>query len=391
MDFEVVVIGAGAAGSSLALLLAKGGIEVCLIDKGSSEIKEKIFEGRTAALNLASENILDELGVRGGMKDFLTPFKNIYVWDSEGTSSLEFASKEIGQPKLGDVVPNNAMLASIFSLLPHQKNLKFLSGETLESLDPKEESITVSTKEGKRITCKLVVGADGGLSSVRKLSSINIRTWSYEQKALIANLKAEKPHNNTAYQVFTKKGPIALLPMQKEDEEMLSLVWSADLDYAETLLNLDEPSFLNELERKTESVLGKFSIDGKLTSYPLHQLHAKDYYSKRVALVGDAAHSMHPLAGQGLNLGFGDVKYLSQSILRARRNGDDLGSKKLLSDYSKKRKVINLRMMGLMEVFKHGFGTTNPWMRLGRNMIFNLTGKATGVRKKFIKEAAGIT
>ena len=110
-----------------------------------------------------------------------------------------------------------------------------------------------------------------------------------------------------------------------------------------------------------------------------------------MALVGDAAHSMHPLAGQGLNLGFGDVKYLSQSILRARRNGDDLGSNKLLSDYSKKRKVINLRMMGLMEVFKHGFGTTNPWLRLGRNMIFNLTGKATGVRKKFIKEAAGIT
>jgi len=390
MDFEVVVIGAGVAGSSLALSLAKEGVAVCLIDKGTPEIKEDISGGRTAALNLASQNILEKLGVKRGIQNYLTPFKNIYVWDSEGTSSLEFSSDEIGQPKLGDVVTNNAILSSIFLLLPNHKNLRFLSGDRLKTLDPQEESIKVCTEGGENISCKLVVGADGGLSSVRELSSINIRTWSYDQKALIANLKAEKSHNNTAYQVFTKNGPIALLPMQKDNEESLSLVWSADIDYAERLLDLDIPSFLNELERKTESVLGKLSMDGEMSSYPLHQLHAKDYYAQRVVLIGDAAHSMHPLAGQGLNLGLGDVEELASRILRSRRHGEDVGNDKMLSDYSKARKSINLRMMGFMEVFKKGFGSTNPWVRLGRNMAFGATQKAPELRKRFIKEAAGI-
>ena len=390
MDFEVVVIGAGVVGSSLALSLAKEGVDVCLIDKGTPEIKEDISRGRTAALNLASQNILEKLGVKRGIQNYLTPFKNIYVWDSEGTSSLEFSSDEIGQPKLGDVVTNNAILSSIFLLLPNHKNLRFLSGDRLKTLDPQEESIKVCTEGGENISCKLVVGADGGLSSVRELSSINIRTWSYDQKALIANLKAEKSHSNTAYQVFTKNGPIALLPMQKDNEESLSLVWSADIDYAERLLDLDIPSFLNELERKTESVLGKLSLDGEMSSYPLHQLHAKDYYAQRVVLIGDAAHSMHPLAGQGLNLGLGDVEELASRILRSRRHGEDVGNDKMLSDYSKARKSINLRMMGFMEVFKKGFGSTNPWVRLGRNMAFGATQKAPELRKRFIKEAAGI-
>lgn len=390
MDFEVVVIGAGVAGSSLALSLAKEGVAVCLIDKGTPEIKEDISGGRTAALNLASQNILEKLGVKRGIQNYLTPFKNIYVWDSEGTSSLEFSSDEIGQPKLGDVVTNNAILSSIFLLLPNHKNLRFLSGDRLKTLDPQEESIRVCTEGGENISCKLVVGADGGLSSVRELSSINIRTWSYDQKALIANLKAEKSHSNTAYQVFTKNGPIALLPMQKDDEESLSLVWSADIDYAERLLDLDIPSFLNELERKTESVLGKLSLDGEMSSYPLHQLHAKDYYAQRVVLIGDAAHSMHPLAGQGLNLGLGDVEELASRILSSRRHAEDVGNDKMLSDYSKARKSINLRMMGFMEVFKKGFGSTNPWVRLGRNMAFGATQKAPELRKRFIKEAAGI-
>ena len=390
MDFEVVVIGAGVVGSSLALSLAKEGVDVCLIDKGTPEIKEDISRGRTAALNLASQNILEKLGVKRGIQNYLTPFKNIYVWDSDGTSSLEFSSDEIGQPKLGDVVTNNAILSSIFLLLPNHKNLRFLSGDRLKTLDPQEESIKVCTEGGENISCKLVVGADGGLSSVRELSSINIRTWSYDQKALIANLKAEKSHSNTAYQVFTKNGPIALLPMQKDDEESLSLVWSADIDYAERLLDLDIPSFLNELERKTESVLGKLSLDGEMSSYPLHQLHAKDYYAQRVVLIGDAAHSMHPLAGQGLNLGLGDVEELANRILSSRRHGEDVGNDKMLNDYSKARKSINLRMMGFMEVFKKGFGSTNPWVRLGRNMAFGATQKAPELRKRFIKEAAGI-
>ena len=149
MDFEVVIIGAGVAGSSLALALAKEGMDICLIDKGAPEIKGDIYKGRTAALNLASLDILEELGVRKGIQNYLTPFKNIYVWDSEGTSSLEFSSDEIGQPKLGDVVTNNAILSGILSLFPNHKNLRFLSRDSLKTLDPQEESIKIRTEEAR--------------------------------------------------------------------------------------------------------------------------------------------------------------------------------------------------------------------------------------------------
>ncbi len=157
MDFEVVIIGAGVAGSSLALALAKEGMDICLIDKGVPEIEGDIYKGRTAALNLASLDILEELGVRKGIQNYLTPFKNIYVWDSEGTSSLEFSSDEIGQPKLGDVVTNNAILSGIFSLRPNHKNLRFLSGDSLKTLDPQEESMKVCTEGGEIISCQLLV------------------------------------------------------------------------------------------------------------------------------------------------------------------------------------------------------------------------------------------
>ena len=170
MDSEVVIIGAGVAGSSLALALAKEGMDVCLIDKGAPEIKGDIYKGRTTALNLASLDILEGLGVRKDIQNYLTPFKNIYVWDSEGTSSLDFSSDEIGQPKLGDVVTNNAILTGILALLADHKNLRFLSKDSLKTLDPQKESIKVCTEGGESISCKLVVGADGGLSSVRELS-----------------------------------------------------------------------------------------------------------------------------------------------------------------------------------------------------------------------------
>ncbi len=390
MDTEVVIVGAGVSGMSLALSLAKEGVEVCLIDKSQPDTSKDFYTGKTAALNLASQKILEDLGVWDAIKEFSSDFKNIYVWDHEGTSSVEFCCDEVGRNKLGAVVPNKAILAGILSQLSNYSNLQFLTGENLSDLHTKDDTIVLTTASGKTISSRLVVGADGGLSSVRSMSSIKIRTWSYEQKAIVGTLKSTKPHNNTAYQVFTKEGPVALLPLQKNGKEMLSLVWSADTSYADSILDLKTDDFLKELEIKTESVLGELSLEGELSSFPLHQLHARNYFGDRVVLVGDAAHSIHPLAGQGLNLGLGDVKQLSDGILRARRYGEDVGSKKILFTYSKSRKKVNLRMMGLMEVFKKGFGTSNPWMKLGRNIIFDVTKRSSEVRKRFIKEAAGI-
>ena len=229
------------------------------------------------------------------------------------------------------------------------------------------------------------------MSSIRSLSSIPIRTWSYEQTAIVTLLETEIPINKTAFQIFTSTGPIAILPVMVAGEDLASLIWSADKTYADKLLSLDPSEFLKELKLKTESKLGSFKIREEISSFPLHQLHAKEYFSNRAVLVGDSAHTIHPLAGQGLNLGLSDVIDLSERILLLRREGNDIADETMLKAYSDSRKKVNLRMTATMEAFKRGFGSKNPWIKLARNLAFDATNKSKFIKERFIKEAAGIT
>ena len=176
-----------------------------------------------------------------------------------------------------------------------------------------------------------------------------------------------------------------------EGEDLASLIWSADKVYAEKLLTLEDSEFLEELRLKTEGKLGNFKVREAISSFPLHQLHAKEYFADRTVLVGDSAHTIHPLAGQGLNLGLSDVIDLSERILSLRREGRDIADEKMLKAYSDSREKKNLRMAALMEGFKRGFGSKNPWVKLGRNVAFSVANETTFLKKKFIKEAAGIT
>ena len=170
----------------------------------------------------------------------------------------------------------------------------------------------------------------------------------------------------------------------------ISLVWSAETDYAEKLQKLTQKEFVIELEEKTEQILGKIDLKTDIRSFPLNQLHAKNYFSERVALVGDSAHSFHPLAGQGLNIGLSDVTSLSAVLIKARRSGLDIGSKRTLKDYERSRKIPNLTMAAMMELFKERFETSDPWVKLARNFAFNMATKSSALKKRVIKEAAGI-
>ena len=207
----------------------------------------------------------------------------------------------------------------------------------------------------------------------------------------MAALKTEKPHDHTAWQVFTPTGPIALLPFDSLEGANISLVWSAELNYSSKLSNLSKKEFIKELEEKTELILGKIELKTDISSFPLNQLHSKNYVAERVALVGDAAHSFHPLAGQGLNLGLSDVSSLASKLIKARRSGVDIGSDKILEDYERSRKIPNLTMAAMMELFKQGFETSDPWIKLARNLAFKTASESQILKKTLIKEAAGIT
>ena len=393
MKYEAIIVGGGVAGASLALLLGQAGMRICLLDKGfPSRVQQTdLFKGKTASLNLASIELFKKLGIWEKVDQHSKEFTNIEVWDSEGSSAITFNAQDISESKLGKVAHNNNIVSSLFDLLQRLPDVDLLENETVLSINNGEELIEIKTDSGLNLTANLVVGSDGSMSSIRSLSSIPIRTWSYEQTAIVSLLESEIPINKTAYQIFTSTGPIALLPVTVEGENLASLIWSADKVYAEKLLSLRDSEFLEELKLKTEGKLGHFKIRESISSFPLHQLHAKEYFSERTVLVGDSAHTIHPLAGQGLNLGLSDVIDLSERILSLRREGRDIAEEQMLKAYSDSREKVNIRMVALMEAFKRGFGSKNPWIKLGRSLVFNVTNETKFLKKKFIKEAAGIT
>jgi len=393
VKYEAIIVGGGVVGASLALLLGQAGMRICLLDKGSpSKVQQTdLFKGKTASLNLASIELFKKLGIWEKVDQYSKEFTNIEVWDSEGSSAITFSAQDISETKLGKVAHNNNILSSIFDLLRKLPNVDILEKESVLSINNSTESIEIKTDSGLDLMANLVVGSDGSMSSIRSLSSIPIRTWSYEQTAIVSLLESEIPINKTAYQIFTSTGPIALLPVTVEGENLASLIWSADKVYAEKLLTLKDSEFLEELKLKTEGKLGYFKIREAISSFPLHQLHAKEYFSERTVLVGDSAHTIHPLAGQGLNLGLSDVIDLSERILSLRREGSDIADEQMLKAYSDSREKINLRMTALMEAFKRGFASKNPWVKLGRNLAFSVANETKFLKKKFIKEAAGIT
>ena len=393
MKYEAIIVGGGVVGASLALLLGQAGMRICLLDKGSPPRVQQteLLKGKTASLNLASIELFKKLGIWEKVDQHSKEFTNIEVWDSEGSSTITFNAQDISESKLGKVAHNNNIVSSLFDLLQKLPAVDILENETVLSINNSEELIEIKTDSALNLKANLVVGSDGSMSSIRSLSSIPIRTWSYEQTAIVSLLESEIPINKTAYQIFTSTGPIALLPVTVEGENLASLIWSADKVYAEKLLSLRDSEFLEELKLKTEGKLGHFKIRESISSFPLHQLHAKEYFSERTVLVGDSAHTIHPLAGQGLNLGLSDVIDLSERILSLRREGRDIAEEQMLKAYSDSREKVNLRMVALMEAFKRGFGSTNPWVKLGRNLAFSVANETKFLKKKFIKEAAGIT
>ena len=393
MDSEITVVGAGVVGSSLACLLSKQGIKVTLLDRGSplSISKSSILQDRTLALNLSSIDLFKELSIWSELKKRSTPLKRMFVWDSEGSSPLEFVAEEIKKKELGCIISNNTILKSLCKHIQDSPEITLRQQTELSGIDLNEKDASVYFEGGERINSKLIIGADGINSTLRKKAKIKTRTWSYDQRAFVAGLKTEKFHDYTAWQVFTPKGPIAFLPFDLIEGSNISLVWSAEIEYAEKLQKLSQKEFIKELEDKTEQILGRIDLKTDIRSFPLNQLHAKNYFSERMVLVGDSAHSFHPLAGQGLNIGLSDVTSLCEVLIRARRKGLDIGSERTLKDYERSRKIPNLTMAAMMELFKEGFETSDPWIKLARNFAFNMATKSNTLKKRVIKEAAGIT
>jgi 2-polyprenylphenol 6-hydroxylase len=318
----------------------------------------------------------------------VSPFRDMRVWDAAGFGSIHFDSADIGEPLLGWIIENRVIQHALLERARQFPTVDLLCPTALETAHPLEEGgWRVGLNDGREFTTRLLVGADGAQSKVRQLAGIETGGWGYDQHAVVANVRTEKPHQETAWQRFTPSGPLAFLPLS---DGRCSIVWSNTPERAAGLLALDDNDFGDALMAAFEARLGAILEVGPRAAFPLRLQHAHAYVKPGVVLIGDAAHVIHPLAGQGVNLGLLDAATLAEVLSDAVAADRNIGSFKVLRRYERWRKGDNLLMLGIMDGFKRLFGNTLPPVRLLRNLGLNLTDAAGPLKNLIARRAMGL-
>ena len=388
--FDVVIVGAGMVGSTLACSLAKTTLRVGVLEARPpvTAWDADSIDLRVSAVTAASQQIFKGLGAWDEMvAQGVSPFREMHVWDAGGDGAIHFDSADIGEDRLGYIVENRVIQKALFDRMMMQENVEFICPARLTSMDIHSDTADLELEGGRRIKARLVVGADGGNSQVRQLAGIGTQGWSYDQKAIVATVKTTEPHRETAWQRFLPEGPLAFLPLRSGG---CSIVWTTSPARADELLGMDEQTFMDELTQAFDTKLGRIMECGPRAAFPLRLQHVNSYVKERLALIGDAAHTIHPLAGQGVNLGLLDAAALSEVLGVAREKGHDIGAFHVLRRYERWRKGDNLLVMAVMDGFKRLFGSSLEPLRTLRNFGLNLTNAAMPVKNQIMLHAMGL-
>ncbi|NIR28086.1 MAG: ubiquinone biosynthesis protein UbiH [Gammaproteobacteria bacterium] len=389
MKHEVAIVGGGAVGAALACALGAAGIRVALIEAHAPAEAPggEGFDLRVRALTRASERILRGVGAwRHLPGERLGPFREMHVWDATGAGEIHFDSADIGEPTLGYIAENRALQHALERRIETLEEVRWYRPAVLEDIDT-EPARALLRVDGARLETRLVVGADGTESRVRSLVGIEATRADYHQRAVVACVRTQQSHGETAWQRFLPAGPLAFLPLPPHD--LSSIVWSTEPQHATHLLALTASEFARELEDAFASRLGAVTWVGERASFPLHGLRAARYVAGRSALVGDAAHTVHPLAGQGLNLGLLDAAALAEVLIEAHARGRDIGGSPALRRYERWRAGHNLLMKSLLESFKWLFENSWAPVRLTRNAGLVVTDRLHPVKRLIMDHATG--
>ena len=386
---DIIIVGGGMVGACMALAAAREGFQVTLLEprQPSLDWTGDDFDIRVSALTRTSETILRNLDVWQGMQQRrVTAYENMHVWDHKGFGEVRFAAEDVGEPNLGHIVENRVIVASLWEQITHQANIKHVADVEIVSIEREGDQTKLISSNDDVLSASLVIGADGARSSVRELVGLTASTSSYDQEGVVCTVKAEQGNASTAWQRFMPTGPLALLPM---NEEYFSIVWSTSPEQAQSLVNVSEESFNLELTQASEAVCGKLSVVGERAAFPLRKLKAERYVLDGVALIGDAAHVIHPLAGQGVNLGFLDAAMLMDVLTEARAHRESIGAMGVLRRYERARKGHNWAVQSAMDGFKHLFSNNNPALSLIRNLGLGVAHHVSPLRRQFERVALG--
>jgi len=386
-QFDCVVVGGGMVGTASALSMAELGLKVAIVEKIAPVMfsPEQAFDLRVSAISLASEQLLKQLDAWQQLQQWrMCPYKRLGVWEFEQTYT-EFSAQDISQTHLGHIVENRLIQLSLWQKIQQHNNITLLCPDTLIKLEQNSSGVELTLSSGT-ISAKVVIGADGGNSYVRKLANIGTTGWDYAQSALLINVQTEKSQQDITWQQFFPTGPLAMLPMPGN---CASLVWYHDKDEIKRLSALPQRNLEHEIMQNFPTRLGKVTVINK-AAFPLTRRHANQYHKNRVLLIGDAAHTINPMAGQGVNLGFKDVKALHHVIAQAIGSGESWHSAEVLSRYQKKRRTDNLLMMTTMDALYLSFGHVSPLAKLARNAGLMMVNKLPSLKNKALAYACGI-
>lgn len=397
MQADLIIVGAGMVGSTLALALEGSGLDILVLDASPLEAADFDpqggFEPRVSALSAASQRIFERLGAWPGMSARrVSPYTDMHVWDGSGTGQIHFSAETVHAEVLGHIVENRVVQDALLETMQRRGGQRLLGAARFERLERMPQGWQLTLDDGRQLNAPLLVAADGANSAVRRLAGCETREWDYLHQAIVTSVRCSEPHQRTAWQRFTDDGPLAFLPLERNgDQHWCSIVWSVTELEARRLMALDDVAFRAALGRAFEQRLGEVEeVDPRLC-IPLRQRHAKRYVQPGLALIGDAAHTIHPLAGQGVNLGLLDAAVLAEVIEAAMARGERPEDIRVLSRFERRRMPHNLAMMAAMEGFERLFQADPLPLRWLRNTGLKAVQALPEAKALFVRQALGLS
>jgi 2-octaprenyl-6-methoxyphenol hydroxylase len=386
---DVIIFGGGLVGLALASALDSSGLSVIIVDPADPAPRsESAFDGRTSAVSSSSMRMLTTIGVAGHLAEPGCPLWRIAVADGLAPGALHFDPED--QEPLGFMHENRRLRTALQARAEAGKNIWLLWKSRVAHVDRGSTGVVVSQEDGRKLQAPHLVAADGRNTRTREVAGINVARWKYDHQAIVSVLGHEKPHEHVAYEIFYPTGPFALLPMNDDKATHRSaIVWSVPEEDAAGWLSLSDEDFAAEAEAAMGGFLGKIAMLAPRSSFPLGFHHAAQMTAERLALIGDAAHAIHPIAGQGLNLGFRDVAALAEVLVEGARLGLDLGDKQLLDRYQRWRSLDALSVAFATDTLTRIYGVPGRTASAMRRFGMGLVGRISPLRSRLMSEARG--
>jgi len=395
---DVVIIGGGLAGLTQALILGQNGVSVICLDKEKEEAQShSAVNLRTTVISYGSHQLMKAAKIWNSLEPYACPIQDIHVNDGNSSLLLQFNLKEdVDASKaegFGWVVENFNIRNILLSAIKEEENITLIHGQSAQKFECSDHFISVQTDENNKYEASLIIGADGRQSFTRQSMHIEADEHDYKQRAIVSIVTHENNHNNIAVENFRSNGPFAILPMLNDSHgnHRSSIVWTEEKGTKESIMDLDNQTYLMALRQRFPQRYGQIIQSTERFAYPLGLIHAHHYIAPRCALIGDAAHGIHPIAGQGLNLGLRDVAELTDLILQARKENSDFGSKILLNIYQKNRITDNRLMIGVTHNLNSLFSNNNSIVKLSRKTGLSFFGKIKPAKKIITKQMMGLS